>query len=79
MRHGLQSWHGNVERAHKTNRLDDRPVGVADADVAAVGGEEEVRVHLAEGGEGGVVDGGKGAERSVHEVGDGRGLGHGQL
>ncbi len=49
-------------------------MGVADSQFTAVGGQQEFRVHFLDRGEAGVVGGGKGAERSVHETGDGRRL-----
>ena len=53
------------------------PVGITDTQVTAIGGEKEVRVHLGQGGKRRVVDWSKGAEGTVHEIGDRGGLEHG--
>lgn len=54
-------------------------MSVADTHLVTIGGQEEVRVHLAEGGKGRVVCRCKGPKGSVHEVGDGGGLIEGDL
>ena len=52
-------------------------MGITDTQVTAIGGEKEVRVHLGQGGKRRVVDWSKGAEGTVHEIGDRSGLEHG--
>ena len=54
-------------------------MGIADSQVTAIGRQEKVRVHFGEGGKGRVIDWSKGAKGAIHEVGNGRGLHHGQL
>ena len=49
-------------------------MSIADAQLIPVRREQEVRVRLGEGGKRRVVNRGKGPKRSIHEVGDGRGL-----
>lgn len=55
------------------------PVSIADPQITSIGGNQEIRVHLREGGKGRVIHRGKGAKWPIHEVGDRGGLHHGQL
>ena len=54
-------------------------MGVTDPHFTPIGGEQEVRVQLGEVGKGGVIDRCEGAEGTIHEVGNGCGLHHGEF